>query len=98
MKCAMAFDGNTAIELARNTDLDLILMDINMPGKNGFETTSEIRKFNENIPIIALTAMEMESIILKIKNIGMNDVIVKPYEKEIFLRTLLAHIPSLVED
>ena len=62
------------------TYLDLILMDIQMPKKNGYETTAEIRAFKNNtaIPIIALTAGIMLDDKEKCIKAGMNDYIPKP--------------------
>ena len=48
--------GLRAIELLQKINIDLILMDIQLPGINGNDTTKEIRKFNNSIPIIAQTA------------------------------------------
>ncbi|MFT5661547.1 MAG: signal transduction histidine kinase/DNA-binding NarL/FixJ family response regulator [Sulfurimonas sp.] len=50
-----AKDGQEAIDIAKNQDVDLILMDIKMPRKNGYEATKEIKNFKD-IPIIAVTA------------------------------------------
>jgi CheY-like chemotaxis protein len=60
--------------------LDIILMDIQMPKKNGFETTLEIRKLShsDNPPIIALTAGIFVEEKEKCLNSGMNDYISKP--------------------
>ncbi|OYX81975.1 MAG: hypothetical protein B7Y83_16415, partial [Flavobacteriales bacterium 32-34-25] len=75
-----AFDGDEAIEQYQNHQPDIILMDIQMPNKNGFEATFEIRKMEQNFitPIIALTAgifVEEKEECLKA---GMNDYITKP--------------------
>ena len=50
-----ASDGKTALDLARSIDFDLIILDIMMPGKNGYQTCIEIRK-NSNAPILFLSA------------------------------------------
>lgn len=73
---------------------DLILMDINMPGLNGFDTTREIRKIDAQIPIIALTASDSNFITKEVKECGMNGAIVKPYSMNEFLNTIVAHIAS----
>jgi PAS domain S-box-containing protein len=75
-----ACDGKEAIKLYKKEKLDIILMDIQMPKKNGFETTLEIRKLShsENPPIIALTAGIFIEEKEKCLNSGMNDYISKP--------------------
>lgn len=75
-----ASDGDEAIEQYQNQQPDIILMDIQMPNKNGFEATYEIRKLEQDssVPIIALTAgifVEEKEECLKS---GMNDFITKP--------------------
>ncbi|RPI00454.1 MAG: PAS domain-containing hybrid sensor histidine kinase/response regulator, partial [Ignavibacteriae bacterium] len=52
-----AADGREAVEICRNnTDIDLVLMDIQMPEMNGLEATTAIKKFRKNMPVIAQTA------------------------------------------
>ncbi len=77
-----AKDGNEAIEEYKKEKPDIILMDIQMPNKNGYEATSEIRKIkqSENIPIIALTAGIMEGDKEKCLQSGMNDYLSKPID------------------
>lgn len=53
---AFAINGEKAVELSANNHFDIIIMDINMPTMNGFEATTEIRKFNSNIIIVAHTS------------------------------------------
>ncbi|MFV8376636.1 response regulator [Flavobacterium sp. LB1P62] len=76
-------DGLGAIKLCKKEQLDIILMDIQMPVKNGYETTTEIRKLQKakNIPIIALTAGIMIGEKEKCFESGMNDYISKPIVK-----------------
>ena len=52
-----AWNGKEAIELYREYEPQLILMDINMPVMDGYEATREIRKFSLQVPIIAVTAL-----------------------------------------
>ncbi|SFF11642.1 PAS domain-containing hybrid sensor histidine kinase/response regulator [Flavobacterium xueshanense] len=75
-----ASDGNKAIKMYKKENLDLILMDIQMPHKNGYQTTAEIKhlkKYN-NIPIIALTAGIMLGEKEKCLESGMDDYVSKP--------------------
>lgn len=53
---AEADSGEKALEMARNVEMDVILMDINMPGIGGFEATSRLSKTHSDIKIIVLTA------------------------------------------
>ena len=75
-----ASDGKKAIKMYKKEKLDLILMDIQMPHKNGYQTTAEIKhlkKYN-NIPIIALTAGIMLGEKEKCLESGMDDYVSKP--------------------
>jgi signal transduction histidine kinase/ActR/RegA family two-component response regulator len=90
--CSIAENGDEALKMLKEDDYDLILMDINMPKKNGIEATTEIREFNTVIPIIALTAVEVEEMRQKIYESGMNDIIVKPYDINKFNQTLLKNL------
>ncbi|MDC8002127.1 ATP-binding protein [Aequorivita todarodis] len=98
MACDIAASGDIAIQKLQNDDFDLVLMDINMPGKDGIETTKEIRKFNKLIPILALTAIEVEEMRNKIEASGMNDIIVKPYDTDKFLKIILRNLNDPEED
>jgi PAS domain S-box-containing protein len=75
-----ARDGNEAIEQYKNEKLDIILMDIQMPNKNGYEATLQIRELedSEEIPIIAVTAGIMIGDKEKCFEAGLNDYLSKP--------------------
>lgn len=74
-----------AMEEVRNQPPDLILMDIMLPEKNGFEITSDIREYEQNtgkkeqIPIVALTANTLDNDKDKCIQAGMNDYLPKPF-------------------
>ena len=73
-----AFNGLEAVELAKQQELHLILMDIMMPGLDGIAATAKIREFS-NVPIILLTARsETEDKVLGL-NVGADDYITKPF-------------------
>ncbi len=78
--CTLADDGFQALEILENETFDIILMDINMPVMNGFETSRKIRNKGIITPIIALTAFTKSEIIEEGISAGMNDIIVKPFE------------------
>lgn len=94
MKPTMAANGEEAVTLVKTIDFDAILMDLNMPVLDGFEATSQIRAFDQNIPIIALTAVEVDEVYAKIVDVGMNDIIVKPYDVEKFLQCITNNIST----
>jgi signal transduction histidine kinase len=80
-----AFDGFQALELCKTINkIDLILMDIKLPEKNGFQVTREIRQIKGDIPIIAQTAFTLTEIKEKCLEAGCNDVITKPIEIPLF--------------
>lgn len=77
-----------ALEKVKSNSFDLILMDIMLPEKNGFEITDEIRKWeaekgiNDGVPIVALTANTLDNDKEKCLNAGMNDYLPKPFSPE----------------
>jgi two-component system, cell cycle response regulator DivK len=78
----MAMDGEQAIEMARSESPDLILMDISLPGLDGWEATRRLKAMPETkaIPIIALTAHAMAGDREKCLEAGCNDYDTKPVE------------------
>ena len=86
-----AENGNEVIEFLKSDQFDLILMDIQMPGLDGIQTTELIRKSSESyksIPIIAVTANAMEGDRERYLKLGMNSYLPKPYSKELLLKTV----------
>ena len=79
-----AEDGEEGIEKFYEKNPDLILLDINMPKKNGWEVCSEVRK-QSNIPIIMMTARDSEIDELKGLNIGADDYITKPFSLKVLI-------------
>lgn len=86
--CDIANNGNEAIDLAKENHYDAILMDIHMPGISGEEATRQIRKFNQDIPIIALTAISLDDSLDSFYEAGCNDVVTKPFKPEIFYQKI----------
>ena len=74
-----AGDGQEAVQLAKtNPDIELILMDIQLPVMDGYEATKKIREFRKDVIIIVQTAYEMLGEKEKIIDLGFNDYILKP--------------------
>lgn len=97
----MASDGFEALKLIEEKNYDLILMDIQMPGIDGLETTRRIRAMDDpyfkNVPILALTATASGSIKEKIMTSGMQDLILKPLNVDELRDKIIEH-SSLTEE
>jgi DNA-binding response OmpR family regulator len=92
MEVSVAGDGNTALDMAFKYDFDVIVLDIMLPGVNGIQVCKEIRKKNEHIAIIMLTALgSTENIVTGLES-GADDYLVKPFK----LIELSARIRTLV--
>jgi len=83
----LAFDGIIGKRLFDANDYDLIILDINLPGMNGFEVCKAIRNSNQQIPIIMLTAMNTTEDKIEGFDTGTDDYMIKPFEfKELLVR------------
>ena len=86
-----AADGREAVDIAMNNqDIDIILMDIQLPVLDGYESAEKIREFRKNVLIIAQTAYSLLGDREKIIASGFDDYIVKP----IFPRQLIDKLSS----
>jgi DNA-binding response OmpR family regulator len=89
-----AGNGETAFELFCTSDIDICLIDVMMPLKDGFTLAREIRKLDKRVPIVFITAKNLEEDVLEGLSIG-DDYITKPFSMEILqarLQTLLRRI------
>lgn len=84
---AWAADGSAALEMARTSAPDLILLDVTLPGKNGFELISVLRG-RRATPVVMLTARGQRAERLRGLNLGADDYITKPFD----LAELIARI------
>jgi serine phosphatase RsbU (regulator of sigma subunit) len=75
----MIGDGLTAAALARRQEFDLILLDVMLPGKNGFEICAELRRLGNKTPIVMLTARGLEQDRILGLDLGANDYVTKPF-------------------
>lgn len=73
-----AENGEIALEIVRTTNVDLVILDVMMPGKNGFEVCEEMRKFS-SVPIIFLTALDAKTDLVKGLMLGGDDYVSKPF-------------------
>jgi len=88
--------GLAAVELAQDLNPDLILMDISMPDIDGFEATRRIRKFAtaQNLPVVALTAFESNNERVRSREVGMNDYLTKPIDRQKLAEKLVTWLPE----
>lgn len=84
----IASNGEEAVVLAKENVYDAILMDIHMPGISGEEATIQIREFDQQTPIIALTAISLDDSLESFYAAGCNDVVTKPFKPEIFYQKI----------
>lgn len=87
-----AEDGIKAVELVKNHDVDLVLLDIMMPHKDGYEVLQDIRGVRRTMPIIMLTAKTEEIDKLLGLEMGADDYITKPFS----MRELAARIKAVL--
>ncbi len=82
---SIATCGEMAVKLFPESHVDLVLMDIHMPGMDGIEASRQIRALNQqgaDVPIIAMTADTLHDTRVQCRSVGINDALIKPLEME----------------
>lgn len=87
-----AQNGEEALALFRDHQLDLVILDITMPGKSGIEVLEEIHDENPTLKVIMCSAIGQEMMIQKALETGAVDFIVKPFKKEEFCKVIDYHL------
>lgn len=88
IRFSRAVNGLEAVEMIRDNQYDVVLMDIQMPVMNGLEATMKIREFNQDIPVIAITAFAFENERKQALDAGCNAHFSKPIKKEVLLKAI----------
>jgi DNA-binding response OmpR family regulator len=88
----LTFDGNEALHLAASNPYDAIVLDIMMPGRDGFSIIQTLRRRDVKTPILCLTAKDAIADRVKGLDLGADDYLVKPFNWE----ELLARVRSMV--
>jgi DNA-binding response OmpR family regulator len=88
----VALDGTEGFEKAMIMDADLLILDINLPGMNGYDICSQLRQNGKKMPILMLTARSKQQEIVHGFDLGADDYLAKPFDLEV----LLAHARALL--
>jgi PAS domain S-box len=96
-RLAMAKSGIEALKKAQEMRPDAIILDVLMPGGNGFETLASLRKIQEtvNIPVIILSIVDQRQVGFAL---GAADYLIKPVRKRVLLETIGRHVPLPADD
>src|SRR5262245_28754134 len=85
-----AFDGPSALDIARSTDLDVIVLDVMLPGLDGLEVARRLRHGNNHTPVVMLTARDSVPDIVRGLDAGADDYLIKPFSFSELLARLRA--------
>ena len=88
----IAKDGIQGVEIAKSNKPDLVLMDISLPGMDGYEATCHIREMFQTLPIIGLSAHAMQGDNERAKAAGCTDYLTKPVDEVLLLRMVKEYL------
>ncbi len=94
----LAVDGQMAVEFFKQEDIDVCVLDIMMPVKDGYAVAKEIRKIDRRVPILFLSAKSLEADKLRGFEIGGDDYITKPFSMEELLARISATLRRSYDD
>jgi DNA-binding response OmpR family regulator len=89
---SVSHDGGDGLEKAMTQEVDLLILDINLPGMDGFALCKTLRDHGKKMPILMLTARSKQVEMVHGLNIGADDYLVKPFDLEV----LLARVKALL--
>jgi len=87
----VANDGNSALAMLAEKEPDLVLLDIRMPGLDGFQVLERIRE-SSNVPVLMLTAVRGETAVAHSLDIGADDYIEKPFLPRVLIARIQAKL------
>lgn len=87
-----ADSGARALQVINNEDVDLVLLDVNMPGLDGFATLRQLRTIRKDLPVIMLTARDDAEDVIQALRLGANDYAVKPISLDILGNRIETHL------
>jgi len=83
-----AEDGMEGLRIFNNKEIDLVLSDINMPKMNGMEMLKEIRKINQDVPVVMITTEAGKVEVIAALKAGANNYITKPFTPQVLKEKL----------
>jgi DNA-binding response OmpR family regulator len=89
----VAYDGNLGLRLFKHGIFNLVILDINLPGMNGYELCKTIRSIDPKVPVMMLTAMSAVEDKIEGFNVGIDDYVIKPFD----FRELLVRVGALLK-
>lgn len=87
---SLAHDGTTGLELAMTREIDLLILDINLPGMDGFMLCKMLREQGKKMPILMLTARSKQQEMIQGLNLGADDYLTKPFDLDVLLARVRA--------
>lgn len=93
LQVEFVYDGTIAEKLLKKKKFDCIILDVNLPGKNGYEICKNFRSYNTQTPVIMLTAFDELEDKVQGYDCGADDYLTKPF----YMRELLLRIQSLIK-
>ena len=87
---ALAHTGSEGLHLSRSYPFDAIILDVMLPGLNGFEIARRLRQANSRTPILMLTARDATEDVIKGLDVGADDYLTKPFDFDVLLARLRA--------
>jgi DNA-binding response OmpR family regulator len=89
-RVALANDGRGALKLAAEHDFDAIVLDVMLPGLDGFEVARRLRRAKNETPVLMLTARDAAQDVVRGLDVGADDYLTKPFSFEVLLARLRA--------
>lgn len=91
LEVSVAMDGNTGLQMIRNHQFNIVILDIMLPGMNGIQICKEIRSMGMDVPVLMLTALGSTENIVTGLDSGADDYMVKPFK----INELIARVNAL---
>ncbi|MFW2373803.1 MAG: response regulator [Gammaproteobacteria bacterium] len=94
MKTVSAANGIWALKLILETDIDLVLLDLSMPGITGFDVLESLNTdiYHKNIPVIVISSNQEKESVINALNKGAVDYVMKPFNKDILIARIKTHL------